>query len=375
MINRMPRSAPSRVFIMNYEKILIGLTIVYFLDGVYLFTTQATLEMILKAAQLALLLCIGLLFAVQRVSRQRMVFSLLVLAVFTLSTLFSGAFPYLKYGIVLLAGISCNWEKTYKRLCRTYLWLIVVTLLLGWCGILPSRIVRRGYSTYGFVHSNVLALYLLVFLCCYLLTNEHRFGWKNYAVSFLVTVFTWKLTDSRTTLLAMIVLILLFWVVRSIPRLFETKQIMYYISIAAPLLMMGLSLYVSNGFRNYGAGFIDIDTLLNGRLQLASNLMNTVSITAFGQRISITMVENAYISGLYNFGLIPIAAELMIYMYAIRKSLRHHTYAKLACLLAFALHGLTESGTFDPFFNVALLSVFSRGTKYTACSSTASHAS
>ena len=73
-----------------------------------------------------------------------------------------------------------------------------------------------------------------------------------------------------------------------------------------------------------------------------------------------TLVENAYLTGLYHFGLIPTILELCVYIYAIKKSMDNRSYTCLACLLALALHGLAEPATFDPFYNVALLSVFSR---------------
>ena len=88
--------------------------------------------------------------------------------------------------------------------------------------------------------------------------------------------------------------------------------------------------------------------------------MNTLDVNAFGQVIDFKLVENAYVSGVYAFGLLPMIVEMWIYTYAVKKSLDNHAYGTAVCLISFAIHGLTEATTFEPFLNVAMLSTFSR---------------
>lgn len=49
---------------------------------------------------------------------------------------------------------------------------------------------------------------------------------------------------------------------------------------------------------------------------------------------------------------------MFFYEYAIYRSLKNRSYGQLACLIAFAFHGVAEALAFEPFINVALLSVF-----------------
>lgn len=345
---------------LSYEKLLLLLSAVYFLNNLYLVSVCGPVALVLDGAQLVLLMGIGVLFAFQGVSRNSMLLRVMVVAVFALSTLASGTFPYLKHGLVLLTGIHCSWDRTYRKLCRLYGWLVLVTILLGWTGILPAAVVRRGYSTYGFSHANLLAVYLLTVLACYLLAHRNAFRSKQYLAACLLIAAAWLLTGSRTATLSMLFLMGVWLLGKRAPAVFSRRSPGYWLALGFPLLLLGISFLLGRCFDGELPLFSAMDAISNGRLQMANSFMRVLTVPVFGQPVTGTLVENAYLTSLYHFGLIPTLLELAVYTYAIRKSLDNRDYANLACLLAMALHGMAESATFDPFYNVALLSVFSR---------------
>ena len=359
MTIRIPRDKRSISLKLNYENLILSLAVVYFLNSIYLVTTNETLAFILDVAQAAFLLGVGVVFTFQRVSRNNMLLRLLIIAVFAMSTLSSGVFPYLKYGLIMLAGIHSNWHRIYRRLFHLYFWGILLVVLLGGLGILPSDTVRRGYSTYGFVHSNILALYCLSTLSCFVLINQQCFRLKHYVASCIIIFTAWQLTDSRTALISMLFLMFLLIIGKKVPVIVARNSFGYFLALIFPVVLLFVSYQLGRNFNSDMPLISEIDLIVNGRLQMANKFMNVLSIPAFGQEVTMTLVENAYLTGLYHFGLIPTILELCVYIYAIKKSMDNRSYTCLACLLALALHGLAESATFDPFYNVALLSVFS----------------
>jgi len=350
------------LLVLDYESLVAALATVYLLETLHLVTLYPILKTVLNIVQFGLLGCIGLLFAKQSVSKGNMLVRLMTIAVFMASSFASGTFPYLKFGLVLLAGVSANMPKLYKKLLKTYGVGVTLVLLLGMAGILPSTIVRRGFSTYGFEHSNVIASYFLAILCCYILSRKKQLRLKDYLIMMAVMAASWWLTDSRTSALSMLLLLVLCVTGKWGNFLFSRKSVLRYLAILTPVLLLTFSLFLGRYYHEDTPLLSAIDIVMNGRLNLANQVIDLLSVPLFGQKVEMTLVENAYVSGLYHFGLIPMLVELGIYMYAIRKSIRSRDYARLACLLTFAVHGLAESSTFGPFQNVALFSVFCRTT-------------
>lgn len=358
MVIRIPKK--TTLFRVNYENTVIALAIVYFLETVYYVTLNPALEVGLKLIQFILLGYIGLIFCVQRVAVNSMVIRVTVIIVFALSFVFSGVLPFLKYGLVLLAGLNCNATSLYKKLMRLYIFLVATVILLSINDIIPSRIVRRGFSTYGFVHVNTLALYFFSILCCVIIINQHNFRWKHWIVSVLLIVGAWYMTDSRTTAITMVLTVCLVAIVRISPKLFQRGRVPYYFALSLPVVLFLLNVILGWNFNSDHEFLSKIDELLNGRLVLANTMIRTHRVTVFGQELVGYAVENAYVTGLVQFGLLPILAQIGIYIYAIRKSMREQSYGILVCLIAMAVHGMGEGATFNPYMNVALLTTFSR---------------
>lgn len=347
-------------FKINYEKIVLCLAATYFLYNIYLFSENAAAEKILDAMQGVFLLGLGVLFLYQRGSKKNISLRIITMLIFAMSFLYSGTFPYLKYGMVILAGINCNERSLHRKLLKVYTVFVALTVMLGMTGVLPSRIVRRDFSTYGFVHSNMLALCILAILCSYVMAYYEEFRRKNYIMALALVLVTWALTGSRTTMASMCILIVMVYISKKYPKIFRLKGMLYYTGPWLPVILTVLSCLMGIYYDEAQAFFYDLNDWLNGRPLMANTFMNIIEPEIWGQRIEITLVENAYLVGLYQFGVIPSVVMLGIYGYAIKRCICEKAYGRLCCLLTFAVHGLTETSTFSPFSNVALLSVFSK---------------
>ena len=358
MIIRIQRKPMSLV--LNYENTVVALAVVYFAETLHIVSLYPVIGTVLKIFQFCLLGCIGLLFFRQRATANNIFVRIIVLVIFILSFVYSGTFPFLKYGIVLLTGMNCNPSKLYAKLLKTYIICVAITVLLAVFGVLPSEIVRRGYSTYGFSHVNVLAQYILSILCCFVIIHDHRFTLKQWIILLSTVAATKFMTDSKTTVISMIAMILLLMVRKGLRQKLQRGKVLYYFAICIPLICLATNLIMGMGYGEGNAILTTIDQAMNGRLGLANNLLNTLRLSMFGQDVAQSGVESAYLMGLYQYGLIPMAVESIIYMYAIRKSMCDQSVGILICLLVMALHGMAEVSAFNPFVNVALLSAFSR---------------
>lgn len=357
----------------NYGHIILWMGCTYLLGSVYLVQTNASCERLLDVFQ-----WIGFLYAVSVLCTGKMKITNLacVMAVelaFVIGYLHSGIAVCLKYSIFLIAGAKLNWNKLYKKLGTSYCLLSLLVIVLSILKILPAQTVRRGYSTLGFSHSNVLAVWFMTIQCCYILTHFEKMKLLNFAGLLLTILLAYFLTGSRTAVLSMLILWALTIVFKYTKKsLFECK-IVWALVLVIPLICFGMSWYVGLCYDPKVAFFHKLNELLTTRPFLAHRFLQRYPLTLFGQRVTTSMVENIYLVALYNWGVIPTGVLMFFYEYAIYRSLKNRSYGQVACLIAFAFHGVAEALAFEPFINVALLSVFANAKTKSPESETGKH--
>lgn len=344
---------------INYTTILVALAFSYLLDSVYLISLSPVLKKIQLALQYTLLIVMAMCIFTNRMSARQIYISAVSVSVFLLSLFFSRKFVLIKYALVLLFVMCFNTGALYRKLFKVYSVTIAVIFVLGATGIIPSTTVRRGYSTFGFIHSNIFAAHIFAMLCCYVIMQEKKLNSKNYCVLIACILFTWLLTDSRTTVITMIAFVTLLVLLERSKLLWFRKPIYYYLLMLLPFLMLVISYWVGSNFTEESAFFRKLNHILNARASMASGFMTVLTPKLWGQHIEIGLVENAYLVSLYNYGIIPTMLELIMLSIAIKNSLDQKNYRKAASLVAFSVHGFAEVTTINPFFNVALLTSLS----------------
>lgn len=343
---------------INAPTAFIGLYATFVLEKVYFISENTVLFSIIDFLQWLFLLY----FAYKLVSRNynmKLLLALLaIIIVFGISYYECRASNYLKFALIIVASFGLKYDSFFRDIRRTYLLLILPIFLLGIAGIIPSTIVRRGYSTYGFVHTNVIAMFVLSIVACYIIEKNGKLRLRNYVVITLTDAVLWVITDTRSSC-AIILLLLI------INALLQTKlfskinrmKFSHLLVYALIPLATAFSFYLAINYESNSLLIESMNKVTSNRIYMAWIVFSRMTPSLFGNYISGDLVENAYIISIYQYGIIATLVVFAFYIYALNSSIKRNDFATLAVLICFIVHGIIEGSTFEPFVNIALVPI------------------
>lgn len=345
-------------FDVSTSCIILG--ILFVLQKTVLFSESVVLSNLLDILQWPFLLHISINMVDVKIKRKEIIRYIIACAIFIMfffSYMNSGLANIFKYAI-LMVGLRRNKNYELFRKFRNVYTIIVVSIFtLGLLRIIPSAIVRRGYFTFGFIHSNVLAMLILSIVCCDIICNYNK-SFRNRAIIYLfIAIVCIVLTNSRSVLIGFISVVFFYAFFKRIKNK-NISNIMKFLLTALPVTFTILSFYLAY---NYDAGnpvFLLLNKISSERIFLANELTRWFSLTLFGQECSIALMENSYLTVFFAWGIIPGLISIAIYSYGICKTISKKEYGVAISLLSFSIQGLFEGSAFELFINLALLAIF-----------------
>mgnify|MGYP004592388807 CR=1 FL=1 len=345
---------------INYNTACVGLGILFVMQKTALIADTSFLENIIDFLQWPLLLYIVVTLNERWIKKSSLIRYLIVamiLILFLISYRNSGLANIFKYTVLIIAASKNKDFEIFRKFRDSYLVLVLTVFVLGLFRILPSRIVRRGYFTYGFIHSNVLAMFVFAIICCDIICNYKKISFWRCGIYTVVMVLVITITDCRSVavgFLSMLLLLIVFKINDDIHKSIIIKILVAMI----PILLAILSFYVAYSFDFHNPLMLSLNKISSERLYLANQLTRFYSLTLLGQNCSDLLMENSYITVFFAWGIIPGIITLMTYCYAIYNSITKKAYGISICLLAFAVQGVFEGSTFELFENLSLLATF-----------------
>lgn len=343
---------------LNTPTAFIGLYTTFILGKVYFIAENNVLFSIVDGLQWMFLLFFAFKLLSRKYSVKLLCILFFVVALFGISYYHCKTSSYLKFALIIVASFGLNYDNFYRDIKQTFMLWGIPLLLLGIVGLIPSTIVRRGYSTYGFVHTNVVAMFVLTAICCFVMERDGKLTRRNYLFIFLIDILLWFLTDTRSSCVIIIVLLLInaFLQTRLFSKVIGFKLVKIIIYSLIPLATI-FSFYCAI---NYGSDNVLIDVMnkmTSNRINMANIVFTRMTPTLFGNYIIGDLVENAYIVSIYQYGIIASALVYLFYVYALGQTIKNKKFGVLSVLICFIIHGIIEASTFEPFVNVALVPI------------------
>lgn len=356
---------PNRMKIrIDFSFAYIGLCILFVLQKTVLFETNQILFSATKILQWPLLLVIVFTCFDKRIKKSRLKYwiaSCVILVLFFVSYVNSGLANIFKYGIIVLASHRLKDLIIFKKIRNTYAVLVSSIFVLGLLRIIPSVVVRRGYFTYGFVHSNVFAMFVFSIICSDIIYGFRKISWKKIAAYTLMLVFVTKITDCRSVLLSSFLLIILLLILRN-NRIANIKSLRLLL-VVSPIIFAVISFYFTYNF-SFDSQFMNVaNTLSSQRIYMAWNMTKYYGMKLLGQDCANMLVENSYITVFFAWGIIPGVITVLYYCFSIKKAFDVNNYALCAVLVSFAAQGLFEGSAIELFLNASLLATMMHYTK------------
>lgn len=267
---------------------------------------------------------------------------------------------------ISIVGIRKSFELIFKFRLIAIITIISLSLI-GIIPILHMQIDKGIGTTYGyglgFTHPNRLASSVCYMMLSYICWKKDKINTKNALMIFFITLLTYWITKSRTIIITMFILFILFL----LRKLRITKKLSNWfikvysiislplnvlVSILFPYLMLTSSgllqtiLYSIN--LSFSRRFTHIEHMLIAYpISLLGGQYDTVVMEKmFGYAV----VDNGYITFLYRYGIIGLAIFCAFSFISVLKLNKDGEYTWLSVFIVVAAQGLLE----DIYSNVGL---------------------
>jgi hypothetical protein len=243
---------------------------------------------------------------------------------------------------------------------------IVMTLLCSDLRLLPKLYYVHHdtpLDTLGFCHRNVLGSNMAMLCLCWLYLRYCKLNWLDILGCLTLTVITYFLAISRSSLIIMLLSIAVFFLCRCFCRPIKNFRFSGKILHAFFGCMILFSVVGTIFFSKDAALWRLLDKLLTNRLSFAHHCFDQHGFTLFGQQMPFSgtmdailnqqsrlILDNAYMRLLIFHGLIPGGLFLALYWVCLHRSWKRRNLPMTAGLLIFAFYGLSERFMLDAFY-------------------------
>lgn len=347
-----------REVLLDYSFACIVLCSLFILEKTVFVNSSRLFMNFIDILQWPFLIFILYIFLRRKYTNKSLILSITVLIIFFLSYRNSGLASLFKYSVVVLSARGINSMRIYKKFRITYMFLLSSIFLLGLLRIIPSVTVRRDYFTYGFIHSNVLAMFTFSAICSDAIYNYKRITSKRILIYSLIVLVIIILTDCRSVLLGCVSLIAFLLLYNRKKINLNRHKIIKNLISCIPILLTIISFLVAYNYDPDNPLMVVINNLSSQRIYMADILTRYYSPVLMGQDCKNALMENAYLTVFFAWGIIPGSITVGFYCYSIYKAISKNNYGLAASLLGFAIQGLFEGSTFELFMNIALIATF-----------------
>lgn len=273
------------------------------------------------------------------------------------------------FDIFVLASKDINFKRILKVTLYTLIGVFIYTVISYFCGLIVDVIVYRGEEarhSFGWTSPNQLMIVIFEIICIYLYLRKDKLKWFDFVIPLVVLGISYYFTESRMCLLATIILLILYALVRytNIHKLFNKVKVLFY---AVPIVLTCLILGLTIAYKYYD--LTKVDQYLTGRLLFGSKAIDDYGIQPFGKEIVFTgqraegeqpelsynYVDSSYLKILINYGPFILIGVLVFLILLTRYAFNKKDYYLLVTILVIELYCFMDSFLFCIEFNPFLL--------------------
>lgn len=305
-------------------------------------------------------LCLFILLKNQSYSFKFIILFLFLLGCSIFSYLKLNDFTVLKLLLLLVSLKNIPFEDFVKKefKIRSFMFLMVFILSLVGFSIGNYFFVRGSIKRYtlGFSHPNIAGFYLFLLAVEYIYINRKKMKFQNYIFPIIMAVLIQVLTNSRTSFLALIFVILaVLYINNSNNRLFNSKVFKFFGSNL--FIILSLIIYIVVYLYNSGNELaINLNELLSNRIFYYTNFINKYQIKLFGNSFDTYILDNSYLHLLLRFGLVTYIFYYLIFSKKIKDAFLKKDYTLVIIFIVMLFFGLMENSIYKSTFNIFLLS-------------------
>ena len=273
------------------------------------------------------------------------------------------------FDIFVLASKDINFKRLLKVTLYTLIGVTIYVLISCLSGLIVDILVYRGESvrhSFGWTSPNQLMIVIFEIISIYLYLRKDKLKWFDFVISIILLGVAYYFTGSRMCLLATVLLLILFALVKytNIHKLFNKIKVLFYV---VPVLLTCTILALTIAYKHYN--LTQLDEYLTGRLLYGSMAIEEYGIKPFGDNIIFTgqraegeleeleynYVDSSYLKILINYGPFMLLAIIIFLILLTRYAFNKKDYFLVVTILVIELYCFMDSFLFCIELNPYLL--------------------
>lgn len=216
----------------------------------------------------------------------------------------------------------------------------------------------------GFSWTTTGAILFVFILLQYIYLKKGKLSIWEDIIAFGISLYLYKMTNSRFAFLISIVTIIIFAIYRLNVNNGRFIQKLKGVFIASPVVVAIFAILLHAFYNPQNTIYFQLNKLLSGRLALGQNAMSKYGISLFGKDIewigfnmeetlkgTYNYVDCSYVKILLDHGILFLSIVLLAYAYMLKKSIQKKQYYYTWILMIIMVFSITEPRLFDITFN------------------------
>ena len=255
-------------------------------------------------------------------------------------------------------AVFVDYKKIIKTMKSTWLLCLVTVVFLSLMRIIPTvgsvRETGEVRMSLGFVHANTLGFILFIIGLLIFVDSYEVRSRNSFIALLLLTAVDFYIANSRTTTL----LLLIMDIVIS-TKVFKNDMISHFLNkkwvrnllLIFVIALIGLTVWLATSYNESGR-LLQLNKLLNNRVQNGSYYMSLYGISLFGKNIpefvlwndnfTQLYLDNGYLLMLIKYGVIATIIYVMMILQSARKAIRIKNIAMVVAIGLIAVSLFTE---------------------------------
>lgn len=276
---------------------------------------------------------------------------------------------YLVTNIIALALLrDIELDKILTKMFYTKIILALILIMLLLLGIIHNetiyRITDNGENIIrnclGFIHPNTAFWNFFTIVALYVYYKRNNMNKIDYLSIIIISGIMYKLTNSRTGIYCVFLLLILVFISNNFTKLFNLffikRSIIYSFSILTLISIIPSFLYAKTNIELFKI----INEITSGRVYLGSILYKEYSISWFGTYIELVTdtsrltIDNGFVYMSVVFGIVFMVMMSILYIKLFKKMYKDERYIEISLILVFFVYCMAEKVFFNIFTNFTI---------------------
>lgn len=278
------------------------------------------------------------------------------------------------YAFLIFAARDIKFEKIARLFIVVMTTMVVITTVCAVLHVIPTLAVGRTNSSVlrlslGSVYPTDLASRIFHIVLTYVVLKKFTLNIPEYISLIAITITTYLVTDTKLSLILMIILIVSCILYPYIGKIF--KSVRPYIINGLVLLFIVINLALPYIYSTSNPILRKLDSLLTGRLYLGNVAFKDYNVTLYGQFVyqngwggihkvinNYFFIDSSIVRVLLMQGMIVYIFLLWLILRNINKTLENKQYSIVLGLLLVVLSGAIDPHLIEISFNIMFLASF-----------------